>query len=125
MQRKKAITLLALMVTGVLFFTSCVSDLITPEPEVPIPTEISYSADVQPIFTSNCANCHKPGGATPDLTAANSYNSLTSEGLINTTNPSTSKIYTVMITGGSMASYCTSNDAAMVLAWIEQGAKNN
>jgi len=112
-----------MMITGMLLFASCTSDLIKPEPVTPPSSDLSYSADVQPIFTSKCVGCH--GGAiAPDLTAANSYNSLTTMGLINTANPPKSEIYIEMSTG-SMSSYCTSSDAATVLAWIEQGAKNN
>jgi hypothetical protein len=123
MQKRKIFNAFIMLTAGMLFFVSCTSDLIKPEPITPPSSNLSYSGNVQPIFTSKCINCH--GGAiAPDLTAANSYNSLNSMGLINTSDPSKSEIYIEMSTGG-MSSYCTASEAATVLAWIEQGAKNN
>jgi len=124
MQKRKLIKFLVLMITVMFLVASCTSELIKPEPVTKPGNNVSYSADVQPIFTSNCLGCHGLGGTSPDLTAANSFNSLNSLGLINTSNPSNSTLY-VEMSSGPMSSYCTPSNAATVLAWIEQGAKNN
>lgn len=46
------------------------------------PTDVDYATDIQPIWDANCiTGCHEPGGITGavavDLTAAASYNTLT------------------------------------------------
>jgi hypothetical protein len=46
------------------------------------PTDVDYATDIQPIWDANCTTgCHEPGGitgaVTVDLTAAASYNTLT------------------------------------------------
>jgi hypothetical protein len=95
-----------------------------------ITTTVSFSKDLQPILTSSCAKsgCHN-GSVSPDLTAANSYNSLTL-GFVNTGDPSNSDVY-LWLTGKKAAtmplgsSNNPSNINALVLAWINQGAKNN
>ena len=125
MQKRKLFNYFISLIAGMMFFASCTSDLIKPESSSNKPGDsISYSADVQPIFTKNCVGCHGVGATPPDLTAANSYTNLTSLGLINAANPSKSTIY-VEISTGSMAAYCTPTDASTIHTWIEQGAKNN
>ena len=125
MQKRKSIWLSALILAGIMMFiASCTSELIKPEATAKPGSNLSYSADVQPIFTSKCVGCHGTGATSPDLTAANSFNSLNSLGLISTGNPSQSTLY-VQMSSGTMATNCTPSDAATVLAWIEQGAKNN
>ena len=117
-----------MMLAGMMFFISCTSDLIKPDlPTVKPGDTVSFSRNVQPIFTSNClgSGCHGIGALPPDLSAANSYNSLNSLGDINTANPPKSKLYVYMAPGGNMSGHCTTDDAATVLTWIEQGAKNN
>ena len=86
--------------------------------------EVSFAADIQPIFTDRCIICHN-GTRNPNLTSGNSYTSLSS-GYINTNNPEESLIYKQPIPngGGSHLKY-TQAEAALVLGWIKQGAKNN
>jgi hypothetical protein len=98
------------------------------EPAVPPPNPddtISFSLQIEPIFTDlGCTDCH-PSFKKPDLTPGNAYNSITSMGLVDTTNPESSILYVhPSPTGGHYKVY-TSADAALVLQWITQGAKNN
>lgn len=94
-----------------------------PTPE-PITTELKFSTDIIPIFTASCAgNCHG-GNIPPNLTPEKAYNELTQNGMIDVANPANSLIYTTMATG-SMKQYSKPGDAQKVLAWIQQGAKNN
>ena len=105
---------------------SCQYDWYEPiEPD--IPDVVSYSTNIQPIWNNGCnaSGCHSTGGTSPDLTPANSFNSLWSDGLIDTNDPASSKIYTKCAPGGSMNKYTQPGDSDMILAWIEQGAQNN
>ena len=95
-----------------------------------ITTTVSFSNDIQPVLASSCAKsgCHN-GSVSPDLTAANAYNSLTL-GFVNTGDPSNSDVY-LWLTGKKAAtmplgsSNNPNNINALILAWITQGAKNN
>jgi len=124
-----SLILFAVMVS---FFTSCEYEFIKPEP-VPPPPEptdtISFAQVVQPVFDANsCTGCHKPGGAAGlDLTAANAYNSIISNGLVDTTDPPSSRIYYFPYpgTGEHSYKYSTEAEASQILYWIEQGALNN
>ena len=103
--QKRKIAYLFLVLFGIIFFTSCEYETIQPEAA---PTDqISYSADVQPIWDAKCVGCHGQGLTPPDLRASVSYNSLIDGGYVNTATPSSSLIYTVMAPGGSMAAYPT------------------
>src|SRR5215472_7914240 len=59
-----------------------------------ITTTVSFSKDILPIFSTNCAlsGCHVPGGHVPDLTAANAYQSLTTGGYVTAGDPNNSVI---------------------------------
>lgn len=108
--------ILVLMLT-----TGCYYDKVyIPEPE----GEISFDTDLQPIFDAKCAICH-PDDSQPDLQPDQSYNSLISGDYVNTADPANSKLYVKINTGGSMETYATDTERALVLKWIEQGAKNN
>jgi hypothetical protein len=111
----------ACLILFLAFTSGCYYDQVyIPEPE----GEISFSADIQPFFDSNCASCH-PDDSPPDLQSGNAYNSLIAGGYINTADPASSIIYIKIAPGGSMETHSTTTGTAMVLKWIEQGAKNN
>ena len=96
-----------------------------------ITTAVSFSTDIQPILTNNCAKsgCHN-GSISPNLTSGNAYNSLVNGNFINTSTPANSLVY-LWLTGKEAAtmplgaSNNPSNINAYMLAWITQGAKNN
>jgi hypothetical protein len=131
MQKSKIIFLAGLAMTFVALFYSCYYDEVLPEP-VTIPTNqnISFSNDLIPIFQESCAlsGCHVPGAQHPDLTPSAAYNSLISDNLINVQDPAASELYQWLIGNKEQPMPITGVDpqiAALVLAWIQQGAQNN
>lgn len=95
---------------------------------------VSYSAQVQPIFTARCAGaCHGPGRIAPDLTAGNSYASLV-QGAVPTVIPgssATSRLY-LRVSGATaglqmplVGPPLSVADQTLVRNWIDQGAVNN
>lgn len=115
-----------ILATFVLVAASCQYKFIV-EPVPPVPTDtVNFSQEIAPIFDEQgCTGCHKTGGQQPDLTADNAYNSITGMGLANTDDPPESKIYYYPLPDGSHFAKYTSAQAALVLAWIEQGALDN
>jgi hypothetical protein len=97
-------------------------------PEITRP--VTFSGDIQPIFSKSCSltGCHVSGSQSPDLSAANAFNSLIVGNYINKSDPENSVLYlkmtgkrgTPMPVSGSNKDY-----NALVLAWIKQGANNN
>ncbi len=106
-------------------FSGCEYDFVDPG-FVPITNTLSYATDIQPIFDASCnmSGCHSANGFDPDLSPANSYNSLIQENLVNIDAPASSAIY-ISISSGSMKSFSTPSQANLVLTWIKQGALNN
>jgi hypothetical protein len=108
--------------------SSCEYDTVVPEKFIPPPIDttvvISYSLDIQPVFDANCVSCH-PSIYKPDLTPTNSYNALISGNYVVPGDPTGSKLYTKLKPGGSMASYCSSEQLALISSWIYADAKNN
>lgn len=127
----KALKIILSIVVMALIFGGCTYNWILEEqvidPTDPEAPELSFSAEITPIFESKCTGCHQPGGQTPDLTAANAYSSLTSSSrYVNTSEPATSLIYTRPNPSNTDSHMKYSEaEAAKVLTWITQGAKNN
>lgn len=105
---------------------SCEYEWIEPE-KVDIPDNVSFSADVMPIFNNGCntAICHGPGAEAPDLSEGNAYNALISGSYVNTETPESSIIYTSMTTGSMKIYVKNPADAEIILAWVKQGAEDN
>ena len=105
---------------------SCKYDFILPEEVGPI-SNVSFATQVAPIFSTGdkCTSCHKPGATAPDLTAANAFAQIS--GLINTTTPEESIIYSFPAPSTNTHNWkkYSAGEAAIVLKWIEEGAKNN
>ena len=126
---KKAFTTLVV----IFILSSCTSDYIVPEPPEAAPpppppneSKISYSGEIQPVFTAKCMPCHAQGAALPVLQAGKSYQSLMGmPGMVGTPNPSNSILYLEMKPGGGMSNYCKKSNADSVYKWIRQGARNN
>lgn len=94
-----------------------------------LPTNVSLSTDVQPIFTKNCAlsGCHDAVPTyKPSLVVGNSYDALKSGGYLNEVVPNSGILYQ-HIASGEMppGAPLTSRDLNMIIAWLSQGAKNN
>lgn len=118
----------SLILMGVFIFSSCVYNVPVEEVLPPIEEDVSFSADVAPIFeTQECTNCHNGASASTDLTLLSdvAYNSITSKGLVDVADPENSKIYYYPLpTAGHFKRY-TAEQAQYVLTWIEQGAEDN
>ncbi len=113
-----------------LLLNACTYDFIVKEelPPVDPNVTVSYATQIAPIFISNqyqCSSCHKTGGTAPDLTAANSYASLNTLKLIDTTTPANSKILTYPGSSAHSWAKFSAAEAQLILTWIQQGAKNN
>jgi len=131
MQSKKLKKLLTIFFVLVLF-SSCKHDYIVLDPPAspaaPDSNEniISYSGEIQPIFTANCVKCHGIGQVAPVLAEGKSYQALmNASGMIDVINPGNSLLYRKMASGGSMSSFCTKANTDSTYKWIRQGAKNN
>ena len=137
-QRMKKAMIQRLSLFAVLFFlaaawTSCEKDYNYVAP--PATGPMSFSADIQPIFTANCSlgGCHDGDNYDPDLRAGFSYTAMMNiTGCINTATPESSDLYVrinaqagdpgFMPDGGNRL---TQADINKVLLWIQQGALDN
>jgi len=102
------------------FLYSCEKETIKP---IKVLT-VSYSKDIQPIFTNKCIQCHD-ASMNPNLTSGNSYNSLTKGGFYNKANPSQSIIYVQITTNASHIPRTSDVEKQKILLWITLGAKND
>lgn len=103
-----------------LFISSCKYDYILPEVVAPV-NDVKFSTQIAPIFAEKCVSCHNQ--QTPVLSADVAYSQLVPN-YVNTTSPESSKIYTVPSSGTHYAKI-TAAQAALILQWIKEGAKNN
>lgn len=124
MIRNRIFNLIAgtLLVAG---FSACEYDWVEPA-VVTLPEKVSFASDIIPVFNKSCnmSGCHAQGATAPDLSAANAWNDLNQQGLINTETPAQSQLYTTLTTG-SMKKFSSDANNALILKWIEQGALNN
>jgi len=87
-----------------------------------LPTNVSYSADVQPIFDANCVMCHA-GGQSPDLSPGWSYDELIDGDYVDTDFPCSSPLYEVF--SGTHDGRARDEELLTILGWIDEGAKDN
>ncbi|MDP2235964.1 MAG: hypothetical protein Q8J88_05990 [Bacteroidales bacterium] len=127
MKARQILAIFTLLLAG--FLTSCEYEFIVPDvpvidPEVPI----KFSEQIVPIFTSGnaCTACHKTGSTPPDLTTDRAYNAIV-PALVNPADPESSSIYWFAHPNSSSHNWkkYSAADAAIILEWIKQGAKNN
>lgn len=102
---------------------SCYYDTVIEE-EIPVIDDVSFSADIQPIFTK-CTSCHN-GNTSPDLREGNEYNSLVPN-YVNAGNATTSKLYNYLPGNGhhDVGFTLSATEIAKIKAWIDNGALNN
>lgn len=124
-------TIFFISILFALFVSGCKYDFIIPVEVTPIDPNvtISFATQVAPIFSTGdkCTACHKSGGSqTPYFTTAEAYSSIV-PALINSATPDQSLIYSFPAPTTSTHTWkkYTASEAAIVLAWIQQGAKNN
>ena len=99
-------------------------------PEQPPSTDLSFQADILPIFNEGCntSGCHGVGEFKPDLSPANAYTALFEGSYIDTIVPENSLLYRWMLGDEGAPMPPTGTDAfynASVLKWISEGAKDN
>jgi len=114
--------LFLILVLFSLAISSCKYDYILPEVVVPV-NDVSFAQDITPIFAAKCTSCYKTGGSDPDLTAANAFSQIV-PAYVNTATPANSKIY-INAASGNHAAKVSASQAALILQWITEGAKNN
>lgn len=131
MTKKRIVQALAIVLLAVFFAPGCYkSTTVDLSSDLEITRDVSYATDVLPIFEKSCSlsGCHNAGGIAPDLSSANAYNSLTNGGYIDVANPENSRLYGYVsgsLTPVMPVSGADPEIAAMILAWIKQGAQNN
>jgi hypothetical protein len=131
---KHGIKIVFVMIALIISLSSgCVKDVtVTISNNVAVTKKVSFSKDIQPLFTANCATsgCHNANHQLPDLEKGDAYNSIKALNLIDITTPANSILYGKM-TGKLIpamplgAPSNPSNINNLVLAWIQQGALNN
>lgn len=109
----------------ILFLSACEWETIVP-PVIVLPDEpVSFATQVAPIFVEvGCVSCHA-GATKPDFRADKSYLSLTGGGFVDTTNPANSKLVIKLNGGHPSPGKLSGEQMALLLKWIEEGAKNN
>jgi hypothetical protein len=124
---KNYLRYLMVLMVMVIAVVSCEYETI----EIDLPDQnepVSFSEDIIPIFSSgdNCTGCHGSGGTSPNLTPSQAYTSIVPN-LVNLADPASSKVY--LFPNASTATHSfksyTPVEAALILAWITQGAENN
>jgi len=130
----KILKIILMLFVFTTLFSGCIYNFIVPievlviDPDDPDAPQISFATDIIPIWNdnNNCTACHN-GNQAPDLRAENAYASINTSRYINSATPEESKIYKYLspeTTTHTRKKY-NSAQAALVLAWIQQGAKNN
>ncbi len=99
-------------------------------PEIPPEQEISFAAEIEPIFSQNgkdCTVCHNGSIANPDLRVGNAWDALVPEYVI-AGNGEGSEFYQKLpgnnhpIDAGFMLS---TSEIALIKGWIDRGALND
>jgi len=130
----KILRIILMVIVVASFLNGCNYNFIVPEevpvidPDDPDAPQISFANDIIPIFVNNnnCTSCHN-GNQVPDLRADKAYAAINNTRYINSATPAESMIYKYCSpeTTTHMRKKYNSAQAALVLGWIQQGAKNN
>jgi len=117
--------------TSVMAMISC-----THKPQI---TPVSFSKDIIPVFTAGCtinSSCHLGANGLNqdvDLDSAEAWNTIISKGLVSVADPSASLLYVEVNSNGTgfadmpkpPAAALPASQQALILEWIQQGAKDN
>ncbi len=123
---KRILIFTGLIMLMVFSLVSCYKDVILPTVVSSKPPQfVSFSGDLQPIFSTNCATagCHVKGSQVPYLTPDVSYQQLLG-GFVNTIFPQKSELY-IMINGNMQVHIPDAADRQRIYDWIRNGAPNN
>lgn len=112
---------------GFLLLSSCYYDSrdAADIPDVPVPDDVSFAVDVQPIL-NRCTQCHD-GSPAPDMREGNSYNALV-PAYVERGNAEGSLLYQNLPGVGhpfNPGFTLTAEEIATITGWINQGAENN
>ncbi len=117
-----------LTIIAVCIFNSCEWSYV--EPPEPIP-DVSFNDDILPILVSHCESCHQVDKVSPELilSAEMAYNQLLYDGLnapyVNTDDPEASSLYFRLNLDMPQFGLLSTDKIAMILKWIQDGAKND
>ncbi|WP_018344871.1 c-type cytochrome domain-containing protein [Cytophaga aurantiaca] len=129
-----------LLITGILLLSyACTynkGETVNPAGCTTVIENVSFSVDVQPVLTTNCASAGCHSGNTPEgnlnLEASKSYAALSKpgKGYIDTDNPHYSVLYSSMVStsdpmppvGRQPLSAC---DMKKIEVWMKEGALDN
>jgi hypothetical protein len=90
------------------------------------PDDVSFSADIVPIFEASCnaAGCHN-GTIPPDLQPDAAYANIIGLGYVVPGTPAEDNSFYQVIDGGSMTVYATNLERSYIKKWIDEGALDN
>jgi len=133
MTAKRIILLASIFTVILIVFQGCYDATTLVIDNSPAVTKtVSFKTDLIPIFDKSCnmAGCHNTGGKQPDLTTDKAYASLTIGNYLNLASPDQSVVYLYLVGKKTPqmplgAANNPSNLNNLMLAWIQQGAKNN
>ena len=121
-----------LLLIGALALGSCQKEYVKPKPPTPPPPPgaVKFAADIVPICTTHwsVAGCHDAAGGAPvNLSPSTAHAELFSNSEIDTANDDDSNLYKRMTDAANPMppAGLLPSEAAKVLAWIKDGAKNN
>ena len=126
---KRVLIYLSLFFTVSIGLIGCYKDIDVPatpvNPDGP-PQAVNYSAELAPLFNSDCAKsgCHVSGGHHPYMNTDISYNEIINGGFVNTILPKESILY-IMINSDMKEFIPNASDRQKVYDWIRNGAPNN
>ncbi len=128
----------ALLISLFFFSSGCINNVedISDTPDID-PNDISYSEDIQPIFTSNCGSCHIDASTngvnlTSYSTTISSSGSVAGGPIVVPGEPENSPLVVKIKPDPSYGSrmpttgqYLTPTEIAKIEAWITAGAEDN
>lgn len=89
--------------------------------EIDDTVKIDFVTEILPIFDNDCKICHT-GGQDPNLSAANAYDNIFEGNYVDTLNPESSALYSVLLSSGTHSGRTSNGNMQIILAWISQGA---
>jgi hypothetical protein len=94
--------------------------------EIPEEQEVSFSQDIQPIF-SKCTQCHDGNQANPDLREGNAYNAVVPD-YVTAEDGENSELF-LKSPGNNhpvdVGFILSADELALIKTWIDRGAENN
>lgn len=117
-----------MMVVGLGLLTySCYYDQLPDEEDIPLPVDVSFQGQIQPLLNQNCVSCHS-GAQEPDLRAQSSFDELIN-GHVVPFDADSSIFFNVLIGRGNPlmppGGKLNQLDINLVKVWINEGALNN